>query len=171
MFPGIYWVFSSGEWSGGRGGRGAGPFPWFWKPLKIKVAATGRPCKFHIFLAGPNLWILYYWHLMMFWKGTVVRERQKPTVNICAKQCVIVFVHNLSITIVCANRICPSGCENLKLHLLDQMAGNWLILRVIPIGGSTGALGTRTSSFGPISFIFMEFSANILPNNRFSHQT
>ena len=141
MFPGIYWVFSSREWSSERRGTRRRTTPLVLeKPLKIKVVARRRPCKFHVFLACPNLWILYYWHLMMFWKGTVVRERQKPTVNICAKQCVIVFVHNLSITIVCANRICPSGCENLKLHLLDQMAGNWLILRVIPIGVSTGGV-------------------------------
>ena len=40
-----------------------------------------------------------------------------------------------------------------------------------PIGGSKGALGTRPLSLDPISLIFMQFSAIIWSNIRFSAQT
>ena len=52
----------------------------------------------------------------------------------------------------------------------DRVQNIWIGLQFVGIGGSKGVLGTRLPSRS-ISFIFMQFLAKILSNNRFSAPT
>ena len=111
---------------------------------------------------------------------STVKLRQKPAQWFSTTLCRFLIRLQNTLGNLVGARTLPPPSDNFCLNFMQlflencgKIIGWWPLRKVFikSLADPRGALWTLSPSLGPISFIFMQFMAKILSNNRFLAQT